>query len=98
MRRTEDGDRPIPPAASDLAGLYRDLHAHPELSFQETRTAAIVAGHLRKLGYQATTGVGQTGDVGILRNGQGPTALLRADMDGLLVAEQTGAGLRQRRP
>ncbi len=45
-----------PPAARDLAGLYRDLHAHPELSFQETRTAAIVAGHLRKLGYQTTTG------------------------------------------
>jgi amidohydrolase len=81
---------PYPPAAGDLAGLYRDLHAHPELSFQETRTAAIVAGHLRTLGYQATTGVGRTGVVGVLRNGQGPTALLRADMDGLPVAEQTG--------
>jgi hippurate hydrolase len=55
-----------PPAASDLAGLYQDLHAHPELSFQETRTAAIVADHLRKLGYQTTTGVGRTGVVGTL--------------------------------
>jgi amidohydrolase len=79
-----------PPAARDLAGLYQDLHAHPELSFQETRTAAIVADHLSKLGYQTTTGVGRTGVVGTLRNGQGPTALLRADMDGLPVAEQTG--------
>jgi amidohydrolase len=77
-------------AAGDLVGLYQDLHAHPELSFQETRTAAIVADHLSKLGYQTTTGVGRTGVVGILRNGQGPAALLRADMDGLPVAEQTG--------
>jgi len=81
---------PYAPAARDLVGLYQDLHAHPELSFQETRTAAIVANHLRKLGYQTTTGVGQTGVVGILHNGQGPTALLRADMDGLPVQEQTG--------
>jgi amidohydrolase len=79
-----------PPAASDVAGLYQDLHAHPELSFQEIRTAAVVADHLRRLGYQTTTSVGRTGVVGILRNGQGPTALLRADMDGLPVAEQTG--------
>ncbi len=78
------------PAASDLVGLYQDLHAHPELSFQEIRTAGIVAGHLRTLGYETTTGVGRTGVVGIIRNGEGPAALLRADMDGLPVAEQTG--------
>lgn len=81
---------PHAPAASDLVGLYQDLHAHPELSFQETRTAAIVADHLRGLGYETATGVGRTGVVGMLRNGGGPTALLRSDMDGLPVLEQTG--------
>ncbi|MEG3630780.1 amidohydrolase [Streptomyces poriticola] len=74
----------------DLAALYRDLHAHPELAFQETRTASIVAGRLRALGYETTTGVGGTGVVGLLRNGDGPTALLRADMDALPVREDTG--------
>jgi amidohydrolase len=74
----------------DLAGLYRDLHAHPELGFQETRTSDIVAGRLRSLGFQTTVGVGATGVVGILRTGDGPTALLRADMDGLPVLEDTG--------
>lgn len=75
---------------SDLAGVYRDLHAHPELGFQEIRTAGIVADWLTRLGFEVTSGVGRTGVVGILRNGDGPTALLRADMDGLPVAEQTG--------
>jgi amidohydrolase len=75
---------------ADLAGLYRDLHAHPELAFQEQRTAGIVASRLRDLGYETATGVGRTGVVGVLRNGAGPTALLRADMDGLPVLEQTG--------
>jgi len=78
------------PDLADLAGLYRDLHAHPELAFAEQRTAAIVASRLRHLGYETTTGVGQTGVVGVLRNGTGPTALLRADMDALPVLEQTG--------
>jgi amidohydrolase len=81
---------PHAPADSDLVGLYQDLHAHPELSFQETRTAALVADQLRRLGYQTATGVGRTGVVGILRNGEGPIALLRADMDGLPVLEGTG--------
>ena len=76
--------------SADLAELYRDLHSHPELSFAETRTAGIVAERLRALGYETTTGVGQTGVVGILRNGSGPTALLRADMDALPVLEATG--------
>lgn len=75
---------------ADLAGIYRDLHAHPELAFAELRTAAIVAGHLRSLGYETGTGVGRTGVVGLLRNGPGPAVLLRADMDGLPVREQTG--------
>jgi hippurate hydrolase len=75
---------------ADLAELYEDLHAHPELAFQETRTAGIAAGRLRDLGYETTTGVGGTGVVGVLRNGPGPVALLRADMDALPVRERTG--------
>ncbi|OJY39674.1 amidohydrolase [Pseudonocardia sp. 73-21] len=73
-----------------LADLYRDLHSHPELSFQETRTAGVVADRLRSLGVETTTGVGGTGVVGVLRNGAGPTVLLRADMDALPVLERTG--------
>src|ERR1700678_3550854 len=75
---------------ADLTGIYRDLHAHPELAFAEHRTAGIVAARLRDLGYQTTTGVGRTGVVGVLANGDGPTVLLRADMDALLVLERTG--------
>jgi amidohydrolase len=75
---------------AELAGLYRDLHGHPELAFTEHRTAALVATRLRALGYETTEGVGRTGVVGVLRNGAGPTALLRADMDALPVREQTG--------
>ena len=74
----------------DLAELYRDLHAHPELSFAEHRTAGIAADRLGDLGYQVTTGIGGTGVVGTLSNGPGPTVLLRADMDALPVLEQTG--------
>src|ERR1700733_8195154 len=75
---------------ADLTGIYRDLHAHPELSFAEHRTAGIVAARLRDLGYQTATGVGRTGVVGLLANGDGPTVLLRADMDALPVLERTG--------
>lgn len=78
------------PDLGDLARIYRDLHTHPELAFQEERTAGIVAGWLRELGYETVTGVGRTGVVGVLRNGAGPTVLLRADMDALPVREQTG--------
>ncbi|HEX6794407.1 MAG TPA: M20 family metallopeptidase [Casimicrobiaceae bacterium] len=74
----------------DLEALYQDIHAHPELSMQETRTAGIAAGRLRKAGYDVTTGVGKTGVVGLLRNGEGPTLMLRADMDALPIAEATG--------
>jgi hippurate hydrolase len=73
-----------------LADLYRDLHQHPELSFQEARTAGIAAERLRAAGFDTTEGVGGTGVVGVLRNGPGPTALLRADMDALPVLEDTG--------
>ncbi|MFD4676888.1 amidohydrolase [Lentzea sp. NPDC058450] len=74
----------------DLHALYRDLHAHPELSLQEFRTAGVLADALRPLGYEVTTGVGGTGVVGVLRNGDGPTVLLRADIDALPVLEATG--------
>ncbi len=74
----------------DLTGIYRDLHSHPELSLQETRTAGIVAKKLAALGYDVTTGVGGNGVVGVLHRGKGPTVLLRADMDALPVEEQTG--------
>jgi hippurate hydrolase len=74
----------------DLQTLYTDIHAHPELSMQEIRTAGIAADRLRAAGYDVTTGVGKTGIVGLLRNGDGPTVMLRADMDALPVQESTG--------
>ena len=74
----------------DLEGFYRDLHAHPELSLQEHRTAEKAAAHLRRAGFEVTAGVGGTGVVGLLRNGAGPTVMLRADMDALPVKEATG--------
>jgi amidohydrolase len=73
-----------------LESIYKDVHAHPELSMQETRTAGIAADHLRTAGYQVTPGVGKTGVVGLLRNGEGPVVMLRADMDALPVQEATG--------
>ena len=69
----------------------RDLHANPELGFAETRTAAMVADHLRALGMEVRTEVGKTGVVGVLRGGRpGGTVALRADMDALPVLEATG--------
>jgi amidohydrolase len=82
-----DGLKEITGALEDL---YRDLHSHPELSDQEHRTAAKAAAHLHAAGYEVTTGVGGTGVVGVLRNGDGPTVMLRADMDALPVQEATG--------
>ncbi|MGF3057534.1 amidohydrolase [Microbacterium sp. YY-01] len=81
--------------AIDLEALYIDLHRHPELSFHETRTAAIVAQHLRELGFEVLEEVGRTGVVGVLRRpasgaSHGPVVWLRADMDALPVQEQTG--------
>jgi amidohydrolase len=70
--------------------LYRDVHQHPELSHQEHRTAELVADRLRQSGYEVHEGVGGTGVVGLLRNGEGPVVLLRADMDALPVREATG--------
>lgn len=73
-----------------LMELYRDLHANPELSFQEFRTAAKLAAEARRLGFTVTEKVGQTGVVAVMRNGPGPVVMIRADMDGLPVIEQTG--------
>lgn len=73
-----------------LEALYKDVHAHPELSMQESRTAGLAADRLRAAGYEVTTGIGKTGVVGILSNGEGPTVMLRADMDALPVEEATG--------
>jgi hippurate hydrolase len=73
-----------------LFGIYTNLHAHPELSFMEIKTAALVAGELRSLGFVVTEKVGKTGVVGVLTNGPGPTVLIRADMDGLPIKENSG--------
>jgi amidohydrolase len=70
--------------------LYRDVHEHPELSHQEERTAGLVVDRLRAAGFEVHERVGGTGVVGVLRNGDGPTVLLRADMDALPVREATG--------
>lgn len=75
---------------TELAETYRDLHRHPELSFAEEKTSAKMADKLTRFGFEITTNVGGHGVVGILRNGSGKTLLLRADMDGLPVVEETG--------
>jgi hippurate hydrolase len=74
----------------DLEALYIDLHRHPELSFQETRTAGVIAQQLTELGIEFEEGIGKTGVAGVIRNGEGPVVWLRADMDALPVPEQTG--------
>jgi hippurate hydrolase len=74
----------------DAQAWYLDLHQHPELSSHETRTAAALAEHLRKLGYDVTENVGGTGVVAIMKNGSGPTVMLRTELDALPVEEQTG--------
>jgi amidohydrolase len=81
---------PLETLLPDIRSVYTDIHAHPELSMQETRTAGIAADRLRAAGFEVTTGVGQTGVVGLLRRGEGPTVMLRADMDALPVVEATG--------
>ena len=66
-----------------LMELYRDLHANPELSFQEFRTSAKLAAEAKRLGFSVTEKVGKTGVVAVLKNGPGPVVMIRADMDGL---------------
>ena len=80
----------LPDLLPELQALYTDVHAHPELSMQETRTAALAAERLSAAGYDVTAAIGKTGVVGLLHNGAGPTVMLRADMDALPVEEATG--------
>lgn len=76
--------------SSRLMDVYKDLHQNPELGFQEVRTSGIVARELGSLGYEVVTGIAKTGVAGILRNGQGPVVMYRADMDCNAVEERTG--------
>jgi hippurate hydrolase len=81
-----------------LMTIYKDLHVHPELSFQEVRSSAILAAEAKKAGFTVTTGVGKTGVIAVLKNGPGPVLLLRADMDALPVTEQTGVPYASQTP
>lgn len=74
----------------DLEALYRDIHAHPELAFQETRTAALLAARMRQLGFEVTEHVGKTGIVAVFKNGPGPVVLVRTELDALPMEEKTG--------
>src|SRR4051794_26519716 len=76
--------------SDDLVNLYKHLHTHPELSYQEVETAATVADALGKAGAKVTTGVGKNGVVGVFENGPGPVVMVRTDMDALPVVERTG--------
>ena len=85
--------------ADDVIATRRDLHAHPELGFEEHRTAAIVAERLRGLGLEVHEGIGQTGVVGVLRGARpGRTIMLRADMDGLPIDEENTVAYRSETP
>src|ERR1051326_2087322 len=73
-----------------LDALYKDIHAHPELAFQEEKTAAKLAAKMRALGFEVTEHVGRTGLVAIYKNGDGPTIMVRTEMDALPMEEKTG--------
>src|SRR5262249_24947643 len=83
-------DKQVSSVFPDAQALYLDLHQHPELSSHETRTAAELATRLKALGYEVTEHIGGTGVVGILKNGPGPTVMLRTELDALPVEEKTG--------
>ena len=88
--QTDQLKEQLEPVLPDAYALYLDLHQHPELSSHETRTAALLARRLRQLGYEVTENVGGTGVVGIMKNGSGPTVMLRTELDALPVEELTG--------
>src|SRR3954471_1264545 len=79
-----------------LDGLYKDLHAHPEIAFQEMKTAAKLAAEMRALGFEVTEKVGKTGLVAIWRNGDGPTIMVRTELDALPMEEKTGLAYASR--
>ena len=81
----------------ELMALYRHFHANPELSFEEVETAKRMAAEMRAMGFEVTEQVGRTGVVGVMRNGEGPVVMLRADMDALPVVEQTGLPFASRK-
>src|SRR5690349_9296303 len=84
---------------ADLTARRRDVHAHPELGFEESRTSDIVARELEALGIEVHRGVGKTGVVGVLREGNGPATIgLRADMDALPILEATEVAYKSTRP
>src|ERR1700759_3168634 len=73
-----------------LDALYKDIHAHPEIAFQEIKTAAKLATEMRALGFEVTEKVGKTGLVAIYKNGNGPTVMVRTELDALPMEEKTG--------
>ncbi|MEK9282689.1 amidohydrolase [Bradyrhizobium sp. ISRA442] len=83
-------DRGLDSQYAHIEALYKDIHSHPELGFQETHTAALLAGEMRKLGFDVTEHVGKTGIVAILKNGPGPLVMLRTELDALPMLEKTG--------
>src|SRR5437868_3728751 len=73
-----------------LDALYKDIHAHPELAFEEVKTAAKLSAEMRALGFEVTEKVGKTGLVAIFNNGEGPTIMVRTELDALPMEEKTG--------
>jgi amidohydrolase len=90
VARADEKDAWFERHQEELVGLYRHLHSHPELSYKEVATAARIAEELKKAGAEVTPNVGKLGVVGVLRNGRGPTVLVRTDLDALPVTEATG--------
>jgi amidohydrolase len=83
-------DRSLDAQYPHLEAVYKDIHIHPELGFQEDRTAAKLAGEMKALGYEVTEGVGKTGIVALYKNGPGPTVMIRTELDALPLEEKTG--------
>ena len=83
-------DRGLDAQYAHIEVLYKDIHSHPELAFQETRTAAKLAAEMRALGYEVTEGVGKTGIVAVYKNGPGRTVMGRTELDALPLPEKTG--------
>ena len=90
IKRSVESDYP------KLDALYKDIHAHPEIAFQEEKTAAKLAAEMRALGFEVTEHVGKTGLVAIYRNGDGPTIMVRTELDALPMEEKTGLAYASR--